>query len=186
MTSFAYHQRLRIARATLVLAIVAALLAWVCPFDVAAPGMMGRPVSSPDEYTRSTSSLLRVNVFALSQLTGYYPGLTETRLTYYALVVFLSLNLLVAPVSMAWLPRANLMKWLWILVDLGVVLALIHGWGESEYCYSYAIGAGGVSTYIHLRYLPGFYLACLAALLHITGLILIPSARSLEPVLPAE
>jgi len=38
---------------------------------------------------------------------------------------------------------------------------------------------------VYARSSPGFYLACLAAILHITGLILIPSARSLEPVLPA-
>lgn len=187
MHSIAYHQRLRIARATLVLAIVAALLAWVTPLDVVAPGKLGRPVTSHVQYTRSTSALLRVNLFALSQLlpAGHYPSDIETRLAYYAIVVFLSLYLVAAPFCVAWIPRANLMKWLWILIDLGVVAALIYGWREADYYYITGISSGSFSTSIHLHFLPGFYLACLAALLHVTGLFLIPSAKSVDrPTLP--
>lgn len=74
------------------------------------------------------------------------------------------------------------MKWLWILIDLGVIAALIHGWREADYYYITGISSGSFSTFIHLRYLPGFYLACLAAFLHVTGLFLIPSAKSMDPI----
>jgi hypothetical protein len=186
MTSIAYHQRLRIARVTLVLAIFAALLAWVLPFDVGAKGYFGGYVTSQVEFTRHTTILLKVTSYTMLELLQLADctGFIGMRVAYYVTVGLLCLILLAGPFCVGWIPRANLMRWLWIAVDLGVIAALIYGWSRSEWYFITGFTSGPPPTAIHLRFLPGFYLACLAAFLHFTGLLLIPSAKSLDQTTP--
>jgi hypothetical protein len=64
-------------------------------------------------------------------------------------------------------------------VDLGLVVGLSIGWqmGREFYFVSLTVE---YNPDVYARSSPGFYLACLATLLHFAGLLLIPSARSVD------
>jgi hypothetical protein len=176
MDSTSYTKRLRTARALLTLAVLVAALAWFLPRSTIRWGSSKHP-------SVSASALLHASIVGI--FPDANPSFYEFKAACIAMTSLIVLTLAAAPFAVSLLSKAPLLKWLWMLVNLGLVVGLSIGWhiGREFYFISLTVELNPV---IYARYSPGFYLAFLAALLHFTGLLRIPSAKSLDrPTLPS-
>ena len=179
MDAITYKKRLQLARLLLVLAIPAAIFAWFLDWE-----MVSAKWLSLQMIPRSTRMVLRAAVYGIVPDNYRLVPIELVALQYF--VSLLIVVTIVAPSFLAnWLARASLLKWLWILVDSGGVVGLTVSYLKVSDYFFVTGWTVEPTPELHLGFLPGFYLACLAALLHFVGLLLIPSARSLDPVLPS-
>ena len=175
MDSISSTKRLRTARALLTLAVLVAALASFFPRNTLKWGSYKYP-------SVSASALLHASIVGI--FPDANPSFYEFKLACIATTSLIALALVAAPFAVSLLSKAPLLKWLWILVDLGLVVGLSIGWqiGREFYFISLTVE---YNPDVYARSSPGFYLACLTALLHFTGLLLIPCAKSLDrPALP--
>jgi len=176
MDSTSYTKQLRTARALLTLAVLVAALAWFLPRNTLKWGSYKYP-------SVSASELLHASIVGI--FPDANPSLYELKTACIAMTSLIVLTLAAAPFAVGFLPKAPLLKWLWILVDLGLVVGLSIGWHIGREFYFMSLTVEYIPD-VYARSSPGFYLAGLAALLHFTGLFLIPSAKSLDrPPLPS-
>jgi hypothetical protein len=180
MDASTYKKRLQLARLLLVLAIPAAILAWFLDWEMVTATWPSLPM-----IPRSTQMVFRAAVFGIIPDSYHGPLPIEMMLLRYSVLLLFVATAVVAPLLVSWLARANPLRWLWILVDAGAVVGLTVGYRKvSDYFFITGWTVEPLPE-IHVYFLPGFYLACLAGFLHFTGLLLIPSAKSLDrPALP--
>lgn len=174
-----YIKRIRMAKLLLTGAVLAAIASLCFPWDRLESIFYGLAVSN---VTEDRSTLLVVMASSLGicpriwGLAGFvYP---VARLA----LVLLASSFLFAPFHISCISRMTLLKVFWIMLDFFLLAAFIGGrFGASKHYLEFH---NLERLYRHLHFLPGFYLAILAALLHFAGLLLIPSSRSLPPNVP--
>jgi len=161
------------------LAIPAAILAWFLDWEMVTATWPSLPM-----IPRSTQMVFRAAVFGIIPENYHRAVPIELIALRYSVLLFFVATAVTAPLLVSWLSRATLLRWLWMLVDSGVMAGLTVGYRKvSDYFFITGWTVEPLPE-LHVYFLPGFYLACLAALLHFAGLLLIPSARSLDPMVP--
>jgi hypothetical protein len=175
-----YKKRMRLAKVLLTGSVFAVILSLLFPWD-RLEFISYRGSASNVTETRSTS--LVVMAASLGSSHNFW-GLSDFRYPIARVaLVLIGATFLFAPIYTSWLSRIALLKAFWITLDVCLLAGFIGGWFEAK--KHYFVPFDFEQTHRHLHFLPGFYLACLAAFLHVTGLLLIPSAKSLENVPPA-
>jgi len=169
MDSISCRKQLRIARACLALAVVAAAFSWFLPWEIIGDQFF------PRDKTITARGMLNAASFGTSPLP--VPTFAEFCVVVIMMELALVLSFLAAPFVAEVLTRSRLLKWLWIFVDLGMFICLLVGWNKVKYTF-FALSDWDL-YFEHRCYLPGFYFGTAAAFLHFIGLILIPSAKSL-------
>ncbi|OYV05228.1 MAG: hypothetical protein CFE26_12695 [Verrucomicrobiales bacterium VVV1] len=181
MDASTYKKRMRLAKLLLTGSVFAMILSLVFPWD-RLEFISYRGSASNVTETRSTSLVVMAASLGISH---NFWGLSHFRYPIARVaLVLIATTFLFAPIYTSWLSRMTPLKASWITLDYFLLAAFIGGWFGAEKHYISLFDFE--QTHRHLHFLAGLYFAILAVLLHFAGLLLIPSARSLDrPAVPA-
>jgi hypothetical protein len=179
MDASTYKKRMRLAKLLLTGSVFAAILSLFLPWDRLD---FFHSWGSKTNVTESRSTLL-VMLDASLRISKYlgcssYWNYTVARLA----LLLIGFSFLLAPVYTLWLSRSTLLKISWITLSTCLLVAFVVGWLRPEKSFSGLFQL--METHRHTQFLSGYYFAWAAVILHFVGLCLIPSAKSLEPVVP--
>jgi hypothetical protein len=181
MDASTYKKRMRLAKLLLTGSVFAVILSLLFPWDrlefISYRG-------SASNVTEKRSTALVVMVASLGISHNFW-GLSHFRYPVARVaLVLIATTFLFAPIYACWISRMTFMRAFWITLDYFLLAAFIGGWFEAK--KHYFVLFDFEQTHRHLHYLSGVYFAILAVLLHFAGMLLIPSAKSLDrPAVPA-